>query len=547
MRQIEKDKQKVLVLTMTTVSLNGGIDNTSMYSHDSQRPTSLDHPGVTKMSNKRSRPRSMRCRRFRAAVSRCSLALLVALAASWSVGLAGAQYDKDLGMTEHEDLQRTVLIDLHNLDLPENTDLDLTTSDPRDAARQVMERIGASLEDRLATIFSKAKTPECRAMIGEHMGYFINAIGKEEALPFAETTFRNECPEPVLDWENLPDNVHIGEVQNRTYQPPRDEAEYIANPDDLRLCYGILAHDDAIATTRLMESLYEEGHVFVVHVDGKESSDETYNALVEYAASRDHAHIVGNDRRVRVNWGGFTMVNATLQILQYAFAVDDPKRQPLDFHKFVHLAASSYPLASNLDIRNKLASFPLDANFLNVIMKPTRPGQHVWHYFVECDDALHRIYRLNPLQNATAGVETFTSSQWFIISREFAQYIAQAEPGSFVHDFLEYTKHVVVADETFFGTVLRNTAFCTKHHNRNFLHLQFDRWESDLSAEHRDERKCMMADPDHCGRSPTTMTVDYADILELSDDLFARKVSRYDLLSLKARERACLHTNRFDY
>jgi hypothetical protein len=281
---------------------------------------------------------------------------------------------------------------------------------------------------------------------------------------------------------------------------------------------------------RLIEVLYEEGHVFVVHVDGKESSDETYNALDEYAASRDHVHILGNDRRVRVNWGGFTMVNATLQILQYAFAVDDPTRQHLDFHKFVHLAASSYPLASNLEIRNKLASFPLDANFLNVIMKPTRPGQHVWHYFVECDDSLHRIYRLNPLQNATAGVEIFTSSQWFIISREFAQYIAQAEPGSFVSDFLEYTKHVVVADETFFGTVLRNTAFCTKHHNRNFLHLQFDRWESDLSAEHRDERKCMMADPDHCGRSPTTMTVDYADILELSDDLFARKVSRYYVL-----------------
>jgi hypothetical protein len=517
------------VLTMTTVSLHGGIDNT-MYSHYSQCHTSVDHPGVMKLSNKRSRPRSMRCRRSSATVSRCSLALLVALAASWSVGLAGAHDDKDLGMTEHEDLQRKVHVDLHNLDLPENANLDLTTSDSRDAARQVMQRIGASLEDRLATIFSKAKTPECRAMIGEHMGYFINAIGKEEALPFAETKFRNECPEPVLDWENLPDNVHIGELQNRTYQPPRNETEYIANPDDLRLCYGILAHDDAIATMRLIEVLYEEGHVFVVHVDGKESSDETHNALDEYAASRDHVHILGNDRRVRVNWGGFTMVNATLQILQYAFAVDDPTRQYLDFHKFVHLAASSYPLASNLEIRNKLASFPLDANFLNVIMKPTRPGQHVWHYFVECDDALHRIYRLNPLQNATAGVETFTSSQWFIISREFAQYIAQAEPGSFVSDFLEYTKHVVVADETFFGTVLRNTAFCTKHHNRNFLHLQFDRWESDLSAEHRDERKCMMADPDHCGRSPTTMTVDYADILELSDDLFARKVSRYYVL-----------------
>ena len=85
-------------------------------------------------------------------------------------------------------------------------------------------------------------------------------------------------------------------------------------------------------------------------------------------------------------------------------------------------------------------------------------------------------------------------------------------------------EHVVVADESFFGTVLRHTAYCKKHHNSNFLHLQFDRWESELPAGKRDERKCPMPNPDHCGRSPTIMTVDYADILELSNELFARKV-----------------------
>lgn len=32
-----------------------------------------------------------------------------------------------------------------------------------------------------------------------------------------------------------------------------------------------------------------------------------------------------------------------------------------------------------------------------------------------------------------------------------------------------------------------------------------------------------MKNPNHCGRSPTTMTVDYLPVLELSGDLFARK------------------------
>jgi len=295
------------------------------------------------------------------------------------------------------------------------------------------------------------------------------------------------------------------------------------------LFVSILTHDDANATKRLVDVLYQEGHVFVIHVDGKENSEGTYQELVEYASTRPYVHVLPKRRRVRVSWGGFSMVNATLQILQYAFAVDaldDEPDRPLEFHKFFHIASTSYPLASNAEIRRRIADHPLDANFFNVILKPQRPNPSSWFYFVECDDALHRIHRLPPLRNETAGVDLYTASQWFISSREFAKYLAEAKPGSFVNQFLDYVKHVVVADETFFGTVLRHTEFCSMHHNSNFLHLQFDRWESDLPAGKRDEKKCMMKDPDHCGRSPTVMTVDYADLLELdSTVLFARKVS----------------------
>ena len=62
-----------------------------------------------------------------------------------------------------------------------------------------------------------------------------------------------------------------------------------------------------------------------------------------------------------------------------------------------------------------------------------------------------------------------------------------------------------------------------QHHNWNFLHLQFDRWENEVDLEQRDPRKCVMPDKNHCGRSPTTITLDQLDILELSGDLFARK------------------------
>jgi hypothetical protein len=101
--------------------------------------------------------------------------------------------------------------------------------------------------------------------------------------------------------------------------------------------------------------------------------------------------------------------------------------------------------------------------------------------------------------------------------------LAYPQPNTFVFEFLQYAQHVVVADETFFGTVLLHSPFCDKHHNWNFVHLQFDQWENQVALERRDPKKCIMPDPNHCGRSPTTVTMDYVDLLTLSDDLFARK------------------------
>jgi len=416
-------------------------------------------------------------------------------------------------------MRKMLHVDLSNPTLEANVDLDLT-KDPANAAAQVLTRLTGSLQKRLTKIYERATSPECRAKIGEHFGYFINAIGNERSLPFADFTFENQCPEELLDFENLPEGMHFGMIQNRTYQP--EDGIYI-EPENLKLCYAILTHDSPNCTIRLVEALYEQGHIFIIHVDAKEKSESTYQQLAEYASSRDYVHVLAHPYRVRINWGGHSMVNATMQILQFAFGLNGHPNIVLDFDKVVHMASTSYPIASNAKIRETIASYPLDANLMNVVMKPTNPHHGAWHYFVECDDWVHRLYRLNPLSTENGGIELYTSSQWFIISRDFAYYLALAKPGTLVHALLEYNQHVVIADESFFGSVLRNSPYCGTHHNWNFLHLQFDRWESDLDSKERDERKCIMPDPNHCGRSPTTLTMDYVDILELTGDLFARK------------------------
>ena len=332
------------------------------------------------------------------------------------------------------------------------------SGDASTVAGLVMDKIAeeAKLAGRLESLFEDAKTDECRALIAQHFGYFYKAIATETPLPFASTHFDSSCEDnEPWDFDNLPEGVHMGIVQNRTYQPPRNESTYITS-DEVVLCYGILAHDSADATIRIIEALDEPSTKFVVHMDGK--YEENYLKLKEYSSKNDRIMVLDDPYRVRVNWGGFSMVNATLQILNY---ID---RNDINFTHFVHMASTSYPIVSNQRIRNTLAEYPVDANFMHIILKPARPAEAIWNYFVECDDKVHRIHRLPSLTKEGNNADLYTASQWFIISKEFAHFLAnpQEEEAIFLRQYLDYIQHAVVADEHFFGTVLRNTHFCNK-------------------------------------------------------------------------------------
>jgi hypothetical protein len=431
--------------------------------------------------------------------------------------------------TEHERFLQQSGISFESI-LPE-----LGALSPASASSKVVEKMTEMLRKRMTDMFSKAKSSMCREKIANHFSLFVNTIGNETitGTPFSQFHLPNSCPEHTYlqrktkaDWNR---------EMSKSWQPPREEAEYIDNYKDLVLLYGILMHGNVDETLRLIQSLdqndeYKNKTLFVVHVDAKEESDEAYLHLLHFAKSRENVHVVPNKHRVRVNWGGFSMVNATLQILKYSFGLinnedeenDKDTQLPLFFHKFVHISASHYPIKSNSEIRQRISEYPIEANFMQIIMKPNIPSLSEWHYFVECDDVVHRIHRLPSLTYKNNGVQLYTGSQWFIISKDFAEYIAREIDA--VSEFIEYFTHVVVADEHFFSTILRNSPYCTKHVNRNFNYFQFGRWESEVNPDERDQRKCLFPDPDRCGRSPTKMTVDDFFALELSDDLFARKV-----------------------
>ena len=124
-------------------------------------------------------------------------------------------------------------------------------------------------------------------------------------------------------------------------------------------------------------------------------------------------------------------------------------------------------------------------------------------------------------------------SQWFSLPRHVVTWLLE---NPLPKQYESYAQYVVVADENYFSTLISNSPYCGDIVRTKNIFLLFDKWENELSGERthtRDLRKCLSPDPDHCGRSPSTLTIQFKQLLEISHALFARKFNPLNAGSLE--------------
>ncbi|CAM9998718.1 unnamed protein product [Ascophyllum nodosum] len=376
------------------------------------------------------------------------------------------------------------------------------------AQLDVETQLAGEAHSRLESLLRGVRTEECRKEIMDAYQTYMGAQALERALPFEGSKFTSQC----VDSAKRPDVPPTG----------------ILDPQEVRLVYVILAHEEPAQVIRLVNALDDEPGKertwFIVHSDVK--ADGVYHDLV--AAFKDRPNVIMMDEgRLDVAWGGFNVVQATLNAVALAL------EKELPFNWLWILSGTTYPIASNDDIRARLASHHPEAIFMESKTAPHKPASTTWHYFVECDSALHRIGRSVQPRGIEMQVHSlqitsvqYVGSQWLAMPPAAARWLM--EDKSLVPKYREYSKHIVVADENFLPTMFKNSPFCGHQVASNLVHVQFDRYEHTLDREDRRMDKCLMPNPDHCGRSPATMTLDYLSVLEHSDMLFARKFDPKD-------------------
>jgi hypothetical protein len=259
----------------------------------------------------------------------------------------------------------------------------------------------------------------------------------------------------------------------------------------MKIAYLILAHKNPAHLARLISRLNDSSVLFYVHIDKKSNIQDFFNQT----DSMD-AEIVYANKREDGRWGGFGLVQATLNLIELAIT-ENP-----DY--FVLLSGMDYPVKSEKEIlrflkKNDKKSFieysslphhELDYNGLNrtecysydflkkrhtFIPYRFRPAFNIKGHIINLFLGVVSLFKgkRTPPDNISV---FYYGSQWWVLHLNQMNYIVDFLKNN--PSYVIFHKHTLIPDELFFQTILCNqdeqTLFSEKQ-NCHFLLWDQDR------------------------------------------------------------------------
>ena len=250
----------------------------------------------------------------------------------------------------------------------------------------------------------------------------------------------------------------------------------------MKIVYIILAHTNYEQTMRLFNRLNKGDVSFVIHISTTSSSqyfDDVYSAL------KDEPNCYFAERAV-VRWGDFGVVQGALN------AIDTIVEEKLDYDFAALLSGQSYPIKSHEVIcetlekhrgKQLLENIPfseIEDEFLHRI-----EPHHFWigkHHFRHPHKGGGNKLAANLIDFGISlflpkrpplpeGYVLFKGSFWWTLTKDCIEYIhkhVRTETGQDLIEFLKKTRH---SGETYFQTVLMNSAYKDQVINKDLRYI----------------------------------------------------------------------------
>lgn len=253
----------------------------------------------------------------------------------------------------------------------------------------------------------------------------------------------------------------------------------------MKLAFLMQCHKNPKQINMLIEYLNHPNIDFYIHVDKK--SDVSSQII-----KKGSVIILPEEQRVDVKWGTFSQVQATLNLMNYAY-----KREKYDFYWLI--SGQDFPLASADQIISFLDS-NLDSNYIDLSISKNngalydtnfdKRNQIVYYSWMFKRDFKHRLLKriwveITGGYNRTFRVflrknyldfKFYFGSSWWCINGAFFTYVI-----NYLETHMEYVnffKKSCCPDESFFQTLIMNSDYAGSRRE----HLLYVDWSESNSS-----------------------------------------------------------------
>lgn len=271
----------------------------------------------------------------------------------------------------------------------------------------------------------------------------------------------------------------------------------------IKIAYIILAHKGYEQLNMLINQIADNECDVYIHIDKK--NEELYNLLKKKYFRNNNINII--EKRVIVNWSGFSQVEAVLNLLNKV----KEKNKSYDYISLI--SGSCFPIKNNEYIRrflteNKGYEF---IQYRDITYDKAdlyrlkcynffRENKNIRKLYMRIiDNIIRRVQKPFVKRNNFKGMRLYHGSQWFTITYNCMEYILEYVKRNpwFIEDF----KYTLVPDEHFFQMIIMNSKYKYKVKNDNLRYID---WSLG-------------------GNSPKNLTLEDLDSINRSTKLIARK------------------------
>lgn len=212
------------------------------------------------------------------------------------------------------------------------------------------------------------------------------------------------------------------------------------------IAYSLVVHKNALMVERLIRALYSPNNVFCIHYDEK-SSKEFVTAVEGLAQCLPNVIIAS--KREHVFYASINRLKADLHCMS------DLLKSDVRWKYIINLCGQDFPLKTNIELVSELTR--LHGGNMLESCRPTKAKSERYKYHHEIQDANYE-YKKIPVRTDKEkappphGIEMFTGNAYFVLSREFAEYM---QSSSVVKDFLAWSEDTYSPDEHFWATLAR--------------------------------------------------------------------------------------------